>query len=489
MQMEKESNKEKHNPCKGKPKEEARLVNPEVSTLNCSETMTKIKSSKKQRKSEKVTSDQNADVEILNPSSVERDQIKSSVSNLMGALMVARKTIRKKYMKLHKQFEIHKFQRIVEIASADFISVVKRSNFPKSRRPLKASICAEIESILLQAKCNGIVNSIFSQQAPNMKEKLWLFVDQQFDFMFGKVREMFISCESISLELALEEKRENEKLNKKQKKNTVVKQFKDKFNKLPKLKGSPPSSRPSLTNNSSSKKNSGKNKPANLDKKLKGTPVLNKHSKKSAVCSANGIPKEEDPSTKGKHELSVNQVNSIDPPTNSNTVKDCHDKTELGILTEQQASTLTFNLLDAATWPPVTPNTHAVGLRPPLDLDILDESCMLEIPDKVMQTKDSAISPHEDSNSQKIIESSSVQQARSSVSSILVEDLAIRCRPPGSKSTRQSSPVAAEENLGFELEPNNDLGTETVHFVYNHKALVSGRNPCCRMADVKEDGR
>ncbi|XP_059501270.1 CASP8-associated protein 2 isoform X2 [Stegostoma tigrinum] len=631
IQMEKESNKEKRNPCKGKPKEEARLVNPEASTLNCSETMTKIKSSKKQRKPEKVTSDQNADVEILNPSSMERDQIKSSVSNLMGALMVARKTIRKKYMKLHKQFEIHKFQRIVEIASADFISVVKRSNFPKSRRLLKTSICAEIESILLQAKCNGIVNSIFSQQAPNMKEKLWLFVDQQFDFMFGKVREMFISCESISLELALEEKRENERLNKKQKKNTVVKQFKDKFNKLPKLKGSPPSSRPSLTNNSSSKKNSGKNKPTNLDKKLKGTPVLNKHSKKSVVCSANGIPKEEAPSTKGKHELSVTQVNSIDPSTNSNTLKDCHDKTELGILTEQQASTLTFNLvsdaqmgeifkcllqgsdlldqgittlecnswpapekvrpdigaqilsndsnsekpppvsqLDAATWPPVTPSAHAVGLRPPLDLDILDESCMLEIPDKVMQTKDSAISPREDSNSQKIIESSSVQQAHSSVSSILVEDLAvsltvpsplksdgqisfltsqngeslhegvskailsahysesalldeedvseqdihlaldsdnsssqssnssmwnkqvlaspcqyqlhppmqavvmeksndhfivkIRCRPPGSKSTRQSSPsLAAEENLGFELEPNNDLGTEMVN--------------------------
>ncbi|XP_072409860.1 CASP8-associated protein 2 isoform X1 [Chiloscyllium punctatum] len=518
VQMEKENNdKVKCNPSKSRPKEEVRLVNPDQSTVNCSsKDLTKLKSSKKQKKLEKVTSNQNADVEILNPSSAERDQIKSSVSNLMGALMVTRKTVRKKYMKLHKQFEIHKFQRIVEIASADFISVVKNSNFPKSRRPLKVSICAEIENILMQAKCNGIVNSIFSQQAPNMKEKLWMFVDKQFDFMFEKVRDMFISCESISLELALEEKREDEKFNNKQKKNTVVKQFKDRVgNKLSKLKVSPPPSGPSSTNTLSSKKNSGKNKPANDDRKLKGTPVLNKHLKKSVVCSANGIPKEDDLSTKGKYELPVTQVNLVDPPTSSNTLKDCHDKTELGILTEQQASTLTFNLvsdaqmgeifkcllqgsdfldqgittlecnswpipdkvrpdigaqilgndstsekpppvsqLDTATWPPVTPNTHTVGLRPPLDLDILDESCMLEIPDKVMQTKDSVISPGDDSHRQKIIESSSVPE-RSSVPSILMEDLAVSLTVP--------SPLKSDGQISFLTSQNGESLHEEVN--------------------------
>ncbi|XP_041044197.1 CASP8-associated protein 2 [Carcharodon carcharias] len=512
IRVEKEdNNKEKGNPSKSN-KKETRLVNPDVSTLNCSpEALIKIKSSKKRRKSERMSSDQNADGLRLSSStsSVERNQIKSSVSNLMGALMVTRKSIRKKYMKLHKQFEIHRFQRIVEIASADFTSIVKGSNFPKSRQPLKTSICAVIENILSQAKCNGIVKSIFLQQAPNMKEKLWLFVEKQFDFMFDKVREMFISCESISLELALEEKRKNERIIKKQKKNTVIKQLENKVDgKLPKLKRSLFPSEPSLTNNLSGKKNSGKNKQASDDRKKKGTKVLDKYSK-GVAFSAIDISKE-DASTKDKNVLSVTQVNSnasSDPPINS--VKDCHDKTELGILTEQQASTLTFNLVsdaqmgeifkcllqgsdlleqgistlecnswpipekvrpdigtqlsgsdstsekappvsqvDAVSWPPVTPNTHTVGLRQPLDLDILDESCMLEIPDKVVHTKDSVIGPPEDSSGQKIIESSSVLQMRSSISSILMEDLAVSLTVP--------SPLKSDGQISFLTSQNGE---------------------------------
>ncbi|XP_067882602.1 CASP8-associated protein 2 isoform X2 [Heterodontus francisci] len=510
IQVEKESdNKEKGNPGKSAHSKETRLVNPDVSTLNCSsEALTKTKSGKKRGKSEAMSSDQNTEgLRLSLSSSVERNHIKSSVSDLMEALMVTRKSIRQKYMKLHKQFEIHRFQRIIEIASAEFTSVVKKSTFPKSRQPLKTSICTVIENILSQAKCNGIVNSIFSQQATNMKEKLWMFVEKQLDFMFDKVREMFISCESISLELALEEKRKNEKIIKKRKKNTVAKYLMNKVDdKLPKLKRSP-SSEPSLANNLPGKKNSSKNKPSSDDRKRKGTKVLNKYSKNSVEFSAGGISKEDSrgPCTKDKNALSVTQMNSntsSDAPINSSTAKDCHDKTELGILTEQQASTLTFNLVsdaqmgeifkcllqdsdlleqgistlecnswpipekvrldigtqlsgndstsekaapvsqaDAVSWPPVTPNKRTVGLRPPLDLDILDESCMLEIPDKVVQTKDSVISPPEDSNSQKLIESNSVLQMRSSVSSILMEDLAVSLTVP--------SPLKSDGQISF----------------------------------------
>ncbi|XP_067840988.1 CASP8-associated protein 2 isoform X2 [Heptranchias perlo] len=510
------SNKEKGNPGKSTHKRETRLVDPDESTLNCSsETLTKIKSIRKQEESEGV-SDQNTEGLKLSPptSSVERNQIKSSVSDLMEALMVARKSIRQKYMKLHKQFEMRRFQRIIEIAFAEFTSVVKRSSFPKSRQQLKTSICAVIENILLQVKCNGIVNSIFSQQAPNMKEKLWMFVEKQFDFMLDKVRETFISCESISLELALEEKRKNEKIIKKRKKSTVVKHLKNKVDyKLQKLKGSLSSSEPSLANNLSDKKSSGKNKAASDDRKGKRTEALKKYSKNCIAFSAGGISKEDSgPYTKEKNVLSVTQVSSnvsSDTPINSSTAKDSHDKTELGILTEQQASTLTFNLVsdaqmgeifkcllqgsdlleqgistlecnpwpipekvrpdngtqlssiasaphkappatqvDTIPWPPVTPDKHTVGLRPPLDPDILDESCMLEIPSTVVQTKDSVISPLEDSNSQKIIESSSVLQMRSSVSSILIEDLAVSLTVP--------SPLKSDGQISFLTSQNGE---------------------------------
>ncbi|XP_072355861.1 CASP8-associated protein 2 isoform X2 [Scyliorhinus torazame] len=535
IQMEKEgTNKEEGSPGKSTPKKETSLVKPDVSTLNCSsEALIKIKGGKKRRKSEGVSSGQNADrLRLLSStSSTERNQIKSSVSNLMGALMITRKGIRKKYMKLHKQFEIRRFQRIVEVASADFISVVKRSNFPKSRQPLKTSICAVIENILSQAKCNGIVQSIVLQQAPNMKERLWMFVEKQFDCMFDKVREMFISCESISLELALEEERKNESIIKKRKKNKVVKQLENKVDEiLPKLKKSLSSSEPSLTNNLSDKKNSSKNKQASNEPKRKLTKGLDKCSKKGVEFSALDISKE-NARTKVKNALSVTPVNSSvssDPPITS--VKDSHDKTELGILTEQQASTLTFNLVsdaqmgeifkcllqgsdlleqgistlecnswpipekvrpdiatqllgndstsekslpvsqvDTVSWPAVTPNKHTVGLRPPLDLDILDESCMLEIPDKVMQTKDSVISPPEDSNSQKIIESSSVLQMRSSISSILIEDLAVSLTVP--------SPLKSDGQISFltsqNAEPLRDGVSEailTAH--YSESALL-----------------
>uniref|UniRef100_UPI00398E6A52 CASP8-associated protein 2 n=1 Tax=Pristiophorus japonicus TaxID=55135 RepID=UPI00398E6A52 len=517
VQMAKGSNnKEKGNPGKKTHKKETRLVISDESALNCSsEALTKIKCVKKQGESEGVSSDQNAErLRLSSPtSSVERNQIKSSVSDLMKALMVARKSVRQKYMKLHKQFEIHRFQRIIEIAFAEFTSVVKRSHFPKSRQQLKTSICAVIENVLLQVKCNGIVNSIFSQLAPNMKEKLWMFVEKQFDFMFDKARETFISCESISLELALEEKRKNEKIIKKRKKNTGVKHLKNKVDKFPKLKRSLFSSEPCLVNNLSGKKKSGKSKPASDDSKCKGTKVLDKCSKNCIKVSAGRISKADfRPCTKDKNALSVTQVSSNtsnDAPVNSSTAKDSHDKTELGILTEQQASTLTFNLVsdaqmgeifkcllqgsdlleqgistlesnswpipekvrpdigtqlsgiastlekappvsqvDTISWPPATSNKHTVGLRPPLNLDILDESCMLEVPDKVAQTKDSMINAPEDSNSQKIIESNSVLQMRSSVSSILIEDLAVSLTVP--------SPLKSDGQISFLTSQNGE---------------------------------
>ncbi|XP_062896459.1 CASP8-associated protein 2 [Mobula hypostoma] len=508
--MKESSSEEKGNPNQSASEKETRMVNPdEPSVKHSSEVLPKNKSVKKQREKAKVmSSNQNTEgLKIPSLSSVEKNQIKSSVADLMEALIAARKSVRQKYMKLHKQFEVRRFKRIIEIAIVEFISAVKKYKFPKSRKQQKSSICALIETVLSQVKSNGIVNTIFSQQALNMKEKLWLFVEKQFDFLFDKIREIFISCENISLELALEEERKNEKVIKSKKKNAVVKH---KADKVPKLKKSP-SSEPCLVNDASGKRNSEQKKLA-ADRGRKNGAAVNRYSKSKTEVSAGGISKENSqPPTKVKNLLSLSQMNwnaSSDSLINSNSTKDSHEKTELGILTEQQASTLTFNLVsdaqmgeifkcllqgsdlleqgisalecnswsvpeklhpdvnthlssvpstsdkaplvsqgDGISWPPVTPNKRAVRLRPPLNIDVLDESCMLEVPDKVVQNKDAlVISRPEDSNSQKVNEASSGLQARSSISSILMEDLAVSLTVP--------SPLKSDGEISFLTSQN-----------------------------------
>ncbi|XP_078255912.1 CASP8-associated protein 2 isoform X1 [Rhinoraja longicauda] len=513
VQVVKESNNEETgNPGQSPSEKETDLANPDESAVKSStEVLPKIKSVKKRGKSKGVSSSQDSEgLKISSLSTIEKKRIKSSVTDLMEALKVARKIIRRKYMKLHKQFEIRRFKRIIEIAIAEFISIVKRSKFPKSRREHKSSICAMIEAKLSQAKSNGIVSSIFSQQAPNMKEKLWMFVEKQFDFIFDMTRETFISCDNISLELALEEERKNEKLIKSKKRKTVVKH---KVDKLSKLKRSL-FLEPLLANNVSSKKNSERKKLTADGSRQKESTQSNKHSKNCIELTAGGVSKENSqPSTKVKNFLSLNQMNSnasSDSLINSNFTKDSHEKTELGILTEQQASTLTFNLVsdaqmgeifkcllqgsdlleqgistlecnswpvpekmhhdgnsilsgatstsekvstvsqgDSISWPPVTPNKHTVGLRPPLNIDILDESCMLEIPDKLVHNKDTQmISLPEGSISQKVIETSSAPQMPTSVSSILMEDLAVSLTVP--------SPLKSDGEISF-LTSQNEL--------------------------------
>ncbi|XP_069743421.1 CASP8-associated protein 2 isoform X2 [Narcine bancroftii] len=511
VQVKESNNKENGNSGQNPSEKKGRLANPDESAVKySSEVLPKFKPVKNQGESKGVPSNQNTEgLKRSSLSSVERYQIKSSVTDLMETLMVARKIIRRKYMKLHKQFEIRSFKRIIEIATAEFISVVKRYKFPKSRQKQKSSICAMIETTLLQIKCNGIVNNIFSQQAPNMKEKLWTFVEKQFDFMFEKTREIFISCENTSMELALEEERKNEKkLIKSKQRNAVVKH---KDAKLSKLKRSY-SLEPSVANNVLGKKNSEK-KLATERSNQKGT-TLNNHAKNCIELSASGITKENyKPSTKVKNLLPVNQMNlnaSNDSLLNSNSIKDSHEKTELGILTEQQASTLTFNLvsdaqmgeifkcllqgsdlleqgistLECNSWPvpekmhpdvsthlsstsekavvvsqgdsiswPITPNKHSVGLRPPLNIDILDESCMLEVPDKVVLNRDAcATSPSVDSSSLKVIETSSVLQMRPST--ILMEDLAVSLTVP--------SPLKSDGEISFLTSQNGSSLTGEV---------------------------
>ncbi|RMC13254.1 hypothetical protein DUI87_10788 [Hirundo rustica rustica] len=57
---------------------------------------------------------------------------------------------------------------------------------------LKLNICDIIESKLKQVKKNAIVDRLFDQQVSDMKKQLWKFVDEQLDYLFDKIRRIII---------------------------------------------------------------------------------------------------------------------------------------------------------------------------------------------------------------------------------------------------------------------------------------------------------
>ncbi|MBW03710.1 CASP8-associated protein 2, partial [Eschrichtius robustus] len=65
---------------------------------------------------------------------------------------------------------------------------------------LQKNLCDVIESKLKQVKKNGIVDRLFEQQLPDMKKKLWKFVDEQLDYLFTKLKKILVKfCDSINI--------------------------------------------------------------------------------------------------------------------------------------------------------------------------------------------------------------------------------------------------------------------------------------------------
>lgn len=83
-----------------------------------------------------------------------------------------------------------------------FTSLIKYldlSKISKSVTTLQKNLCDVIESKLKQVKKNGIVDRLFEQQLPDEK-KLWKFVDEQLDYLFAKLKKIFVKfCDSINV--------------------------------------------------------------------------------------------------------------------------------------------------------------------------------------------------------------------------------------------------------------------------------------------------
>lgn len=128
----------------------------------------------------------------------------SSVWEVMHMLRLLGKHVRKNYMKFKIKFSLTQFHRIIESAILSFTSLIKcldLSKICKSVSTLQKSLCEVIESNLKQVKKNGIVDRLFEQQQTDMKKKLWKFVDEQLDYLFEKLKKILLKfCDSVNFE-------------------------------------------------------------------------------------------------------------------------------------------------------------------------------------------------------------------------------------------------------------------------------------------------
>ncbi|KAM7060698.1 CASP8-associated protein 2 isoform 1-T1 [Acridotheres tristis] len=119
----------------------------------------------------------------------------SNIHEIMQMLRAIRKQMRKSYMKFKVHFPVQHFHRIIESGIINFTALIRYLNFSKMCAlgdTLKLNICDIIESKLKQVKKNAIVDRLFDQQVSDMKKQLWKFVDEQLDYLFEKIKRIII---------------------------------------------------------------------------------------------------------------------------------------------------------------------------------------------------------------------------------------------------------------------------------------------------------
>ncbi|XP_019947288.2 CASP8-associated protein 2 [Paralichthys olivaceus] len=111
----------------------------------------------------------------------------SNIEEIMETFRLVRSEIRKKYMKLHKTFPRKSFNGIVDNYQESFLEFVDGAHFGQicsQAGELKSTLKNLIASVFSKVSNNGIVKRIFEQQAVDLKLKLWDFVDAQVDCLF-----------------------------------------------------------------------------------------------------------------------------------------------------------------------------------------------------------------------------------------------------------------------------------------------------------------
>ncbi|XP_039980714.1 CASP8-associated protein 2 [Xiphias gladius] len=114
----------------------------------------------------------------------------SNIEEIMETFKLVRTEIRKKYMKLHKTFPKKSFYGMMDNFQESFLEFVDGAHFGQicsQAGELKSKLKKLIVSVFSKVSNNGIVKRIFEQQAVDLKQKLWDFVDVQVDYLFKDI--------------------------------------------------------------------------------------------------------------------------------------------------------------------------------------------------------------------------------------------------------------------------------------------------------------
>ncbi|XP_051265827.1 CASP8-associated protein 2 [Dicentrarchus labrax] len=121
----------------------------------------------------------------------------STIEEVMETFKLVRTEIRKKYMKLHKTFPRKSFYGVMDNFQESFLEFVDGANFGQicsQEGELRPKLKKLIVSVFDKVSNNGIVKRIFEQQAVDLKQKLWDFVDVQVEYLF---RDVYTTLQSL----------------------------------------------------------------------------------------------------------------------------------------------------------------------------------------------------------------------------------------------------------------------------------------------------
>ncbi|XP_067273002.1 CASP8-associated protein 2 [Pseudorasbora parva] len=433
-----------------------------------------------------------------------------TLDELMDMLRSIRVELRKKYMKLQKNVTKTAFCCIVDMSHASFTEFINAVDLGKlccQGNDIKVTLNKIISSIMSKVPKNGIVNRIFEQRAGDLKQKLWTFVDGQFDFLFKE------------LKTALKNESEPSKNASNENKNATLKRKEIESEVVEKEPFSTPGP---IHRAKKSKVDTGsfvrEALPNNLPRRGLGSrgknikAVMNKDDQLAKVTTSQQLPTSS--SERSFHEGTSESDNRISFVRRLSHNGSIQDKSDFEILTEQQTSSLTFNLVsdsqmgeifkcllqgsdllessvpvgDNTSWPLSTPRKEGlpgdslIGIMTPnkatpskfitswssispykfasnskmlVDPAILDESCLLEVP----------------SNSEPChlpVQSTVISQRSFS---ILAEDLAVSLTIP--------SPLKSDSHLSF-LNPGTGQPFSAPNSVlsahYSEDALLDGED-------------
>ncbi|KAG7244206.1 hypothetical protein INR49_004279 [Caranx melampygus] len=253
----------------------------------------------------------------------------SNIEEIMETFKLVRTEIRKKYMKLHKTFPRKSFYGMMENFQESFFEFVDGAHFGQicnQAEELKSKLKKLIASVFSKVSNNGIVKRIFEQQAVDLKQKLWDFVDVQVEYLF---KDVHTTLKSLCKPAQAEDKRPSGS---------------DKVSRQPSVK------KPQIQQREAQSAPTGLNQikpcamvPYKTGLGSRGKDIRITHMEKdlhptdgpNTQTVIDFLPPKSISSTpeKSMTSLVVSQSGSL------------LDKTDFELLTEQQASSLTFNLV------------------------------------------------------------------------------------------------------------------------------------------------